>query len=217
MKKWKTLSIITLAIILIVQTAYASQVYCEDTIEEDSSCIMITPILRCNTYDIINGTLNASGYGKVLVDEASLHILEGNIYWLNFSQVVGDYTIRLCDNTTTREIKVVEKSKMAWTSIILALGGMTLILGILGFSINNKKMYSIKILFFLWAAVNAFALGLTPLAITLNPADSTTFYPVAIGYFTLNAAGIVAFLYFFIFYLINRAREINSEEEDGFN
>lgn len=210
--------IIILAMILIASIVYASDVYCEDTLEVDTSCLMITPILNCNTYDIINGTLNASGYGEVLVDDASLNILNKNIYWLNFSQVVGEYTIRLCDNTTTREIRVVEKSKMAWQSIILALGGMTLILGILGFSIRNKKLYNIKMLFFVWAAVNAFALGLTPLAITLNPADSTSFYPVAVGYFTLNAAGIVTFLFFFIFYLIQRARDmVNEGEKDGFD
>ena len=209
MRKWILISIIMFWMVSIVS---AINIYCEDQITEDESCLMITPILNCATYDIINGTLNATGGGDLLVNDANLTVLNEKIYYLNFSQVVGEYTVRLCDNTTTREIRVVEKSKMAWTPVVLALSAMTFIFGLLSFSIKNKKLNNIKVLFFLWATINAFSLGLIGLAITLNQSDTTTFYPVAIGYFILNAAGMIAFIYMFMAYLIRRA--MSDKEED---
>lgn len=192
----------------------ASEIYCEDQLYTGESCLLVTPILSCNTYDIINGTLNTVGGGDLILNDVNLTVLNGNIYYLNFSQPIGEYTVRLCDDVTSREIRVVEKSKMAWTSIILSLAAMTVVLAGLGYSIRNKHLAEMKLLFFIWATVNGFALGFMPLVIALNPSDSSKFLPVAIGYLSINAIGIIAFIFLFSKFLIFRAME---EREDEFN
>ncbi len=124
--KW-TLSILISLFLIPIVTA----ITCEDRLDNGSSCLMITPEIDCSTYDIISVSNNS-----LIVNDASLTLVNGSIYQLNFTQEEGDYIVRLCDNQT-REMRVIEsydtkfiegkKSRM-YTAIIMAIVAIIAIL-----------------------------------------------------------------------------------------
>lgn len=101
--------------LLLLTLSYADN--CQDTQQPNIPCQMITPTLSCSVYfyDIINSN------GTIIVN-ASLINLNTSIYYLNFNQSLGDYIIRLCDNST-REIYVQsqEDGKMDFLNAIIIL------------------------------------------------------------------------------------------------
>lgn len=94
MKKW----LIMVAVLMIVPFVLGGYPACEDFVEINGSCTMITPTLACSVYNY--SIINSSG---TVVTESTLTNLEGDIYYFNFSQNRGDYVVKLCDGTT-REI-----------------------------------------------------------------------------------------------------------------
>ena len=118
MAKWK---LITLLIFLVMTGAVvASPIYpkCEDTVEINTNCTMITPVLACATFDY--NITNATGGNKV-VEQASLAPLNDSVYYFNFTQGRGSYIITLCDGTS-REVTVKEDvNKMIVLAAIILL------------------------------------------------------------------------------------------------
>lgn len=100
-------------LMLMLPTAFA---LCRDNEPPNVQCRMATPEIVCATYNysIINESGNA-------FENGTLTPLQGNIYYFNFTQPIGDYVIRICDGST-REITVgvdTEMSSIAITLFIL--------------------------------------------------------------------------------------------------
>jgi F0F1-type ATP synthase assembly protein I len=88
---------------------------------------------------------------------------------------------------------------MTWISIVQSVALMTCLVAYLGMQIKDKDLEGVKGFMFLFAVVNAFMLGLIPLAITLNPHNPESFYPVAVGYLSVCALSFIAFIYYYGF------------------
>ena len=87
-------------IMLIILIGLAMGEICEEIQQPNVQCQMLTPSLVCSSYnyDIIDNN------GNIVVSD-TLSNLNASIYYFNFNQSLGDYIIRLCDNST-REIYV---------------------------------------------------------------------------------------------------------------
>ena len=80
-------------IFLIIPTVYAA--LCENRIDADTECLILTPVIDCNT----SATILSNNGGL----ETKTMISVGNgIYNFTFKNVTGSYTIILCDNTTSQ-------------------------------------------------------------------------------------------------------------------
>ena len=196
MKKWTILLLIILAIPFVMGEI------CEDQIPVGSTCTLLTPtITNCSNY---NYTI-ADIVGNI-VESADLTVLEGNIYYFNFTQEEGGYIIELCDGST-REITVGMDDQMGWTAIVIAISVMTFIMILGAINIKEKKLEGLKALLFLLAITNGFILGMIPMAIALNVNDVSAFEPVTIGYFTFNAVCLIAFIWIYSMFLVRRSQE----------
>lgn len=112
MKKW----ILLIMLILLVQIVSAVMLdMCKDTVKIDTNCTMVTPGLNCAnyTYDIVrtNGTLTTGN--------STLSLLEGSLYYFNFTEGEGDYIVRLCDGTTREVVVGVEEDEMASLAVVV--------------------------------------------------------------------------------------------------
>jgi hypothetical protein len=94
MAKWKLLILLMIALIPIV----TSLDLCPETKQINRNCTMVTPEMDCQWYQIFNLS------GSEIVN-TNLSLLNGSIYYLNFTEGKGSYAIRLCDGTT-REVIV---------------------------------------------------------------------------------------------------------------
>ena len=92
-------ALLFLIILITIQVAYAQ--ICEDRLDNGSWCLMMTPAISCNQYDIIvdNGT--------IVQDDQALTLLNNSVYYFNFTEETGNYLVQLCDNST-REFRVIE-------------------------------------------------------------------------------------------------------------
>lgn len=124
MKKW----IIIILLMFVIPTVFAD--ICEETIDPNKDCTMLTPVLVCDTY---NYTITEET-GSV-VEQGNLNLLNGSIYYFTFNQDTGGYMVELCDSST-REISV-KIDKM----LIIALC-VVAILFILGFAYDGVFIYA---------------------------------------------------------------------------
>ena len=95
-----------------IQVATAIEM-CEDVVQPDKECRLVTPVLSCYT--------NASIFNKEnghLIESQNMTILNrtSELYYINFTQSKGDYIVALCDNST-RELYVQGDDEMASLSI----------------------------------------------------------------------------------------------------
>lgn len=117
--------------LLLVNIVYSSDNICEEPLDPNEECLMITPIITCTgvyDYVIFNGTNNT-------IEEANLTIYEVGTYYFNFSKPSGGYVIGLCDGTT-REIIVGGKNKML--SVVIAISVFIFLLFFAGTKINSN-------------------------------------------------------------------------------
>ena len=111
---------------------------CQNEVPITQNCTMLTPVVTgCSDYNytIINST---SG---VILEEDALISLQDDIYYFNFSQPIGGYIVKLCDDST-REITVGVKSKMATWEIALVFGllAAAFFLLLLAFKGDNQQL-----------------------------------------------------------------------------
>lgn len=173
---------------------------CEDVVPVNTLCKMATPILlTCDslTYDVIheNGTVMETG---------NLALLETNVYYFNFTQPIGEYIVRLCDNRATREIVVRDRDEMSWLAIVLSILGGTALFGMISFRIREKALRPIKIFLFILTLTNTFVLGFMPYLITLNPSDVASILPFATGFFIMNLFGLVGVIWVYAFFIFGK-------------
>lgn len=92
-----------------------------------------------------------------------------------------------------------------WIAIVLLLIGFAFGLFFIANNIKSKALYDIKLLFFFYSVINIMFLGLSLLAITLNPHDVLSFQGVAIAYFSFTAIGLILFIWLYGKHLIFNA------------
>jgi len=104
-------------VVLLAQLVSATYPMCQDTIEIDTDCTMITPTVSgcaSYTYDILNAT-----DGVILKDDYSMANLDGDIYYFNFTESAGYYLTRLCDGTTREVIVEAKEDTMASLAVVV--------------------------------------------------------------------------------------------------
>jgi len=208
MRKW----IILIMMVAMIAFSVTATELCEDVVPPNTLCYLITPVVTdCTnyTYSIYNKTGG-------LIQSGNMSSYETDIYQINFSQPVGDYLVKLCDDTT-REIYVQDTDNMGWTAIVLSLVMMSGLMILASFVIKDKKLDEIKGFLFLVGVINVLLLGLLPLAITLTPNTVAGFYSVALGYFSVNLILITAFIYFYGKHLIVNILDLYNQRKNDAN
>jgi hypothetical protein len=105
--KWKLLILIIM--MLLIPIASAIEI-CEDRMDVGDTCIMMTPVLPCSgNYTIYNTTS--------YIRNGSMTLIKDSIYNFIFSEGIGDYLVKLCDNST-REIRVEGEDNMIFVAIM---------------------------------------------------------------------------------------------------
>lgn len=117
---------IPIILMLLMVTGVTALDMCTDTItvlpNTNANCTMVTPELSPSTH--FNYTIfNLLG---AVVTTGNLTELNSSIYFFNFTESKGDYIIKLNDGTT-REISVVEDSKMISVLYIIIFASMILL------------------------------------------------------------------------------------------
>lgn len=157
-KKWL---IIATLILMFIPLVSASD-FCEDYMDGERTCQMVTPMLSCGnyTYDILvsNGTI---------IEEGNLTLLNQSNYYFNFSQPLGDYLVRVC-NGWTREIFIGGKDKMilAIITLIPLIFGFFMLIGAVSL---GKDHHVLKIFLFLLSPITvwvSFHFGMISLVYT---------------------------------------------------
>jgi len=111
-------------LVLVVQIVDALPT-CKDSIMIDTNCSMVTPYLEpylCAVYNYDIITIN----GTVITNNSNLTILEGDIYYFNFTEGPGDYIIRLCDGTTKEVIVAPKEDTMSSMAVVFFVTLITL-------------------------------------------------------------------------------------------
>lgn len=180
-----------------IPTAFAD--ICEDQIPIGENCTMLTPVLEC---DIYNYTI-IDEEGSV-VEQDNLILLNGSIYYFIFNQNTGGYIVELCDGST-REITIGIKNKMAWLSIMLVMGLMSMLFLWTSFNIKEKRLDSLKAFLFLYGVVNTLLLGFFPYVISSNPDNASAFLPLAVGYMSVSGIILLFFVWYYASYLLGRS------------
>jgi len=107
----------------------------------------------------------------------------------------------------------INERENTWLPIVLCLISMS---GLLFFSSNmikKKELKEIKGLFFLLGIIHTLLIGCIPFLISLNPLNSASFLPVALGYLSVNIITIITFFYLKGFALIqNIFKKIEKED-----
>ena len=202
------LTIITLMILLPNVNAVLDM--CENTLEINSNCTMLTPELSCAsyTYEIFN----TSGYE---VNNGSLSIVSDDIYYLNFTEGSGDYIVKLCDGST-REIRVKseDENKMIIAAIIILplLFGLILLLSS---AFLSDKHPALKISLFLlsivtfWVSLHFGLLGVVKFYDfpELENLIGTTTYWSAFVFFVIMSYFAIYLIYLIFIGLSKRKRE----------
>lgn len=106
--------LIAIVFVLMIGVVYALPI-CEESIQINTNCTMITPPLNCSSYnyDILdnNGTIIRSG---------NLSGFNGNNYYLNFTEGQGQYVVKACDESTRYvEVGPQEDNNMIFFAIII--------------------------------------------------------------------------------------------------
>ena len=183
--KWKYLIIILMFLIPIAYGKAGDM--CEEIIKPNETCKMITPVINCTnyTYEIIN----KSG---TIVTDGNLTLHEDDIYYFNFSEDNGEYTVKLCDGTTTQVF--VERREDNMLAITIGL-----IIVIVGFAILGllAKDLPVKVYGFSIAVIElvllVFVLYLNELEQTLVPILRTNFYAIFLSAGLMGLIGLVRY------------------------
>ena len=135
--------------LLLIPLATATLPMCEDKVEINTNCTMVTPVINyCSAYNYsiynTSGTLTTNGVLTNLTDNTG-------IYYFNFTETEGDYIIQLCDNTT-REVRVKEDdgdAKMIIAAVILLPMILAALLMFVAFGLSDEHKLIKTLLYFL--------------------------------------------------------------------
>jgi len=91
-----------------------------------------------------------------------------------------------------------------WLAIVISLSLMTFLFFVASALIKNEEYMPVKGLFFILGIIHSLILGMLPVVISLNPSDSSSFYPIAVGYLAINGISIILLIYLRGFILIKK-------------
>lgn len=163
--KWHIPIIMT----LLMLTGVTALEICTHTIEvlpdTNANCTMLTPELAPSTH--FNYTIfNLEG---AVVTTGNLAELNNSIYFFNFTESKGDYIIKLNDGTT-REVSVVEDSKMLNILYLIIFANLALL--VLAYTFKD----------YTFAAMSGILMIITGVWITINGiADQNMYLTLAFG------------------------------------
>lgn len=178
---------------IILLSSFVSAIdLCEQTILQNETCLMITPVLTCNSSAIVlNKATNTTRNITMLP-------LQLGIYQFNFSDIEGEYQLILCD-TTTREIEVKGDSMLNDLLIVFLL----IVIG-LGFAAFGELVKNT--VWHIFGAVWLFAAA--PLISSKVLLLSGLFSFVSIGFFYLIGMVLIAIA------LSERVKNTGNKEDD---
>ena len=175
---------------------YGEEVRIEDVIETIGEGATCNISVYQNNSRIVLQLMQRSGLaynysmGSDLSIDTYVCVIECN---LSNSSFLG-----ICDFEVTGDKKM-------WNAIVLALLGMTALFFVGAVIIKDKRLRMIKGVLFLLALINTLFLGMLPFLISLNPYDSSTFYPVGVGFLSVNGILIILFIWVYAMHLVGRA------------
>ena len=127
------ITIYILILLTLLSCVFASENICGGVVEPNQECQMVTPSLSCTNY-----TYKLFNNNSTLIEENNLTLwTDSDIYYFNFSENIGEYLIKLCDDTTREVVVKIEEDKM----IAVTLGFIVLIIYFLIMGIIIKHPY----------------------------------------------------------------------------
>tara|TARA_R100001530_G_scaffold136283_1_gene116206 strand:+ start:2734 stop:3366 length:633 start_codon:yes stop_codon:yes gene_type:complete len=204
--KWKIL------LMLILLAPLTLGALCEDVIVPDTECQMLTPSTTSTTYQIFDKEGN-------LATNGTLTEFNTTIKYFNLTLSEGSYIALLSNGNETREIISgggISSMGSSWIAIILALAFMTAVFCYFAVNIKSKRLDMLKGLLFLLSLVNAFVIGMVTWIISNNPANVSSFTPVAVAYFGVNGLCLMALIWIYAVHLVDRttSKLAGREERD---
>jgi len=145
--RWQLITIsIMLAFLLAITSAFADN--CKETLEIESNCTMITPVINCTNYTYIiynesQGTVMGQGNLSILTN------INDSIYYFNFTLGAGGYIVEICDGSTREVLVTTDKDKMIIGVVIL----MGLVMGLfvfLGYIFYHQDSFVKYLCFVFW-------------------------------------------------------------------
>jgi len=172
-------------IVVLLCTSFIVSAYemCSENIKINSPCTMLTSTLgTCSIYNytiiIPNGTE---------VTSENLTLINENIYNFNFTELSGEFLIKLCDGTT-REVIVSEDEKMNQT-IIFGLAILTGFLIFFGSKMNNPIL---KWVAYMMACIEAVLIAGGIYLMSIN-IDLSNLLQINMYIFSLSMLGLLLF------------------------
>jgi len=199
--KWNILLMVLLMIPIV-----NSIPQCEDRIEENQSCEVITPIIGCTLY---NYNITNTVTGARVLNESNLTAINSNIYKLEFNQTAGEYLITLCsDHTTTIRVNSTydaqfKQERLSRMSIAIGILVGTLIIVFGAFTLLFNQL-ELKVLFgYLTGLMIIFGFRFGALVVQAVDAAQTNLINIMNSFYGI-AIVIYKWLFFalMIFYLI---------------
>lgn len=175
---------------------YGSEVVIEDVIESIGNGADCNISVYQNNSRIINEAMDRHGLAYNYSLGEDLHI-DTYVCVIECMKQNCSY-LGICDFEVTGDKKM-------WNAIVLALLGMTALFFVGAVIIKDSRLKMMKGILFLLALVNTLFLGMLPFLISLNPYDSSTFYPVGVGFLSVNGLLIVFFIWIYALHLVGRA------------
>jgi len=192
----------------ILLSNFTAAAMCEERLKIGSSCTFITPPIDCSgNYTIYNQTS--------LVLSSSMNILNDSIYTFIFNQSVGDYSVILCDNTSTQIRVTSEDEEMASLSITIFMMGIIIALFYAAFKMqfsNNELLQ--------WVVKNCvILLGLflttlvTAMVATLSDVAGLGLAGELFGFMFILNWGIYIFMIFIFFNFLIKALKLQKKAQ----
>lgn len=148
----KKLLIYFIVLILFCSFVVSELEMCQDTVEIETNCKMVTNTILPANCDVFNYSIIDISDNSIIT-QGNLTEMNLDVYYFNFTETEGDYVVQLC-NLVVREVKVREGvEKML---IILSIFAIGFIMTFLGFYMKNAYVVFAAGLWFLISAFGKF-------------------------------------------------------------
>lgn len=187
-------------IIFLVPLVYGQEM-CQDTVQINTNCTMLTPTLGCGSpfpYTIYN--LNGTP-----VEFGNLTELNGSIFYFNFTLGQGNYIVSLCDNTT-REVRVAteDTNRTVIGAIIFGMFIMAILFLVAAATMSDDHV-ALKIFLFLLSLVTmlaSFHFGALSVAKFYNFPELIELLGTTTWWVGMVIFGIISYFILYAFYLM---------------
>lgn len=193
-----------LFICLVLVSCSVFGVVCEDNIQPLSECMIVTPSLICGSY-----TYEVYSNNMTLIESGNLSSYVSNdIFYFNFSKEVGEYLVKLCDDTTGvffvnyYTLSVFGES-FNWLAIILVFIALSGVCLWVSKKITSEDLSILKIFLFYFGMINSFILVALTLFISsgLSVKNFNSYFEV---YVILCIILLVLFIFVYFIYWLKK-------------